>query len=748
MTSVYRAPVFTPSARVATPVPVPALVLSPATRPWALDLPEILSLIGQFLSQRDALSCVLVSRTWHQAFQPILWGHVETANGISPEDIERHAHFIRTLALADLKGLEKVLERCTRLDTLILWPDTFEDEEDEEDDDDEDENEGGEEDGENGVGEVNMSGYGSGGKEVGEESLFGMAEPNTASSSVRHQEHERQQPPPTPHPMEQPEPGSRRKEHVVNEHVHVYKGQLLGKEGDTKVRRDSGVGDDTVGLAHSEANTARLGISEAMPTQQQKNFIQRSHTPLTKLLLRNRNLTRLEVYVERKSPGGSFWRALAASASSPPGSFCPCPRLSAFQSLVNLQVYKHIKPFLQMCTRLESLDLEHCSLRQLDSSYYTTELHFPRMKELKFSRIRDTSLHCQLLIMKQCPELRSLEWRVPRLGFPVEEFCETLREGCWPKLSTLALPDSRLNDSELARILWCTNTADNSNICGNTTNRMGSAAASAVGGLTRFEVRRSDFGAESFRALKERGHLWTLQSLDLYQCQGLDSRMTMEILRGCPLLESFDGHKLFARDILADKRGRRAGVPQQQHDWVCKGMKYLDLHITGFASDPEQDERTHWQVFEQLARLDQLVYLSVGGRNSSLRTATTPYPPTPSPSATATTSSPLSASYISSAVSTRSGGLDLRLRSGLGQLKTLKRLRALRFTGQEQEMTEEDVVWMIENLPDLKVVQGLLHTDPEEQAKLERVLERGKISTWTMYNNEKMMSQRAQNAQK
>ncbi|KAF9355915.1 hypothetical protein BGX26_005962 [Mortierella sp. AD094] len=677
------------------PSPPPLLVR-------ALELPEILSLIGQYLSQRDALSCVLVSRAWHESFQPVLWGHVETANDISPEDIMSHAHYIRSLSLADLNGLEKVLEKCTRLETLILWPDAFENEEDEEDEDDDDERE--DEDEENTKGEevapqANSLALLSAG---GENEPQGSSSSNSGSTTELSQS---PQPPPAPHPVGQQGLGLNATSSYRTDGVTA------------KVRRDSGVGDDTVGvgLVHEGVNWDSLikspsdittieenvellsiqGSSSASPLKTPSFNQTKSQNQLTNLILRNRNITRVEVYVERRSP-----------------------------------VYKHIKPFLQMCTRLESLDLERCSLRQLDASYYAS-LDFLKMKELRFGRIKDTSLQTQLLIMRRCPELMSLEWRVPRLGFPVQEFCEGLRSS-WPKLKSLVLPESRLTDSELAQIVICSGGA----IAVDTTMAMtkakaggrdrkyfsvnSSSGSSSINGtngandkmgLTRFEVRRSDFAHESFRALKERGHFKTLRNLDLYQCPGLASWMIAEILSGCPLLESFDGHQLFAQHIVPVNNGNYWNNNDNNKDtwWVCRGMRYLDLHFTGFTNDPEHDVERQWQVFAQLARLENLVYLSIGGKSARM-------PP------------------VSRSSRFGSGGLDLRLCSGLGQLCTLKKLRMLRFTGLEQQMTEQDIMWMIENLPELRVVQGKLHSNQVEQEKLERLLENNKISAWTMYN--------------
>ncbi|KAF9106248.1 hypothetical protein BGX27_009253 [Mortierella sp. AM989] len=795
-----------------TTTPLPSNLLSPPPSPprlKALELPEILTHIGRFLSQHDALSCVLVSRAWHEAFQPVLWGHIETANDISPEDIASHAHYIKSLSLADLTGLGTVLEKCTRLETLILWPDAFENEEDEEDDDDDDEEQ--DEDGDKVEGETDQA-------DIGQQDGGGNGTTDYFQSTTEMpQLNQLPQPPPplSAHPMDEfmqqdPSTGVASNHHTDGTATSIAMSSWFGTKEGEKVRRDSGVGDDTVGFVHEETDNLNsrgsadtsvelLGIQGArsiLPKEvhEDHKYCRKPQSPLAKLISRNHNLTRVEVYVERKSPGGSFWRSLAGSSTRSSS----CPRLSAFQSLVNLQVYKHIKPFLQMCTRLESLDLERCSLRQLDASYYTS-LTFSRMKELRFGRIKDTSLQTQLLIMRQCPELRSLDWRVTRLGFPVEEFCEALRNS-WPKLKSLVLPESRLTDSELAQILRCsgadTTVAASSSLsiarartrakvavaletrsrshAINNSNCNDSSSSSNNNnnnkGLVRFEVRRSDFANESYRALKGRGHFETLRNLDLYQCPGLASWMIAEILKGCPLLESFDGHQLFARDIVSSSNighsgsgngnGNGNGRGKNKQDdhiewWVCRGMRFLDLHITGLASDPEQDVQRQWQIFAQLARLEELMYLSVGGKSSRTLPSSSPVITTESeasflPAIATTFSSPPSTSLIHSSASSSSsssaqpassnndgvgsGGLDLRLRSGLGQLWRLKKLRMLRFTGSEQQMTEQDVMWMIENLPELKIVQGKMHTNAEEQEKLEMILENHRISAWTMYN--------------
>ncbi|KAF9899833.1 hypothetical protein EC991_008245 [Linnemannia zychae] len=422
-----------------------------------LDIPEILSHLGSFLSQKDARVCVLVSKAWYHAFQPVLWEHVETTSNICPEVMEKHAHHIRSLSLADTQGLESVLLRCTRLRTLVLWPDALEDEEDEDEDEDED-----------------SEGYGSDEEEEGQlfgshalSSLFGDEYAFISWTKVEGRKG----------------PLSCSGSSDSGNDSGIEWVQDRGEENVAvgawewdKVRRDSGIGEDTA--AHAlDAEVALLQIADAAqphahhPTLQlQQHHLQRhqeqqdeqalglsqpKQSLLAELLLRNPGLVHVEVYVERRSPGGSFWRALAATEPGPPSLFPPTkisspatighwtldtvmasktrPRLLSFQSLVNLHVHQHIKPFLQMCTRLESLDLEGCALRQLDDEYYKT-LRFPRLKYIKFGRIKDWGLWSQLLFIRQCHQLQTLHWRVPRLGFPVQGFCDAL-ETDWPNLN-------------------------------------------------------------------------------------------------------------------------------------------------------------------------------------------------------------------------------------------------------------------------------------------------------------------------
>jgi hypothetical protein len=73
------------------------------------------------------------------------------------------------------------------------------------------------------------------------------------------------------------------------------------------------------------------------------------------------------------------------------------------------------------------------------------------------------------------------------------------------------------------------------------------------------------------------------------------------------------------------------------------------------------------------------------------------------------------------------GVLAFRLDCGLGQLATLRELTGLGFypggsTKMMQQLGRDDVEWMTENWPKLKIINGRLNEDIEVEAELEGIL--------------------------
>ncbi|KAF9171114.1 hypothetical protein BGX21_000853 [Mortierella sp. AD011] len=75
------------------------------------------------------------------------------------------------------------------------------------------------------------------------------------------------------------------------------------------------------------------------------------------------------------------------------------------------------------------------------------------------------------------------------------------------------------------------------------------------------------------------------------------------------------------------------------------------------------------------------------------------------------------------------GTLDLRLEKGLSQLGTLKRLKKFQFYDTPQQMSSDEVDWMIETWKYLQLVNGMLNEDYEETDRLrERIYSAGIVA--------------------
>ncbi|KAF9541504.1 hypothetical protein EC957_003002 [Mortierella hygrophila] len=89
----------------------------------ALDLPEIMDLIGHHLSKGTLLNCIQVNRSWHGYFVPILWkSFVFSAYSSQPrppvEALLKYAHHIRQLEFSGLNSPWYMSIGCKNLDFL------------------------------------------------------------------------------------------------------------------------------------------------------------------------------------------------------------------------------------------------------------------------------------------------------------------------------------------------------------------------------------------------------------------------------------------------------------------------------------------------------------------------------------------------------------------------------------------------------------------------------------------------------
>ena len=206
----------------------------------------------------------------------------------------------------------------------------------------------------------------------------------------------------------------------------------------------------------------------------------------------------------------------------------------------------------------------------------------------------------------------------------------------------------------------------------------------------------------------------SLTRLHLNNCGSHTSGPMMKIPSSCPhLVHVRCTGPLDAREILGidrDKATRMTGrtgrtrwigrqyeeqpLPESIHppEWACKNLQILEIAIRGL-------QYTGWQraVLLQLAKLRQLRVLDVDDYTDILRVRS-------------------------------QDGVAFSLMRGLGILSSLTLLERLGFYSLHQEMTKQDIEWMIKTWPRLSSVCGWVHHSDSERIELEKIFKRHGIA--------------------
>ncbi|KAG0052756.1 hypothetical protein BGZ83_002160 [Gryganskiella cystojenkinii] len=172
----------------------------------------------------------------------------------------------------------------------------------------------------------------------------------------------------------------------------------------------------------------------------------------------------------------------------------------------------------------------------------------------------------------------------------------------------------------------------------------------------------------------------SLRILELKDCPGVSSTMAHQLLCHLPNLESFSAPLVQDWDVKLDG----------EHDWVSLGLKKLCLGLDWLEIMSSVTE--NHGLFKQLGRLAALKSLMVTRYRCPV-------------------SKDLLDTYTHSA-----------LRFGQA-LRSLPDLETLDLTDTTQKFMEEDVSWMMDNWPSLKVVTGMLHSDQEMDLVLRTMFE-------------------------
>ncbi|KAG0278346.1 hypothetical protein BGZ95_004219 [Linnemannia exigua] len=209
--------------------------------------------------------------------------------------------------------------------------------------------------------------------------------------------------------------------------------------------------------------------------------------------------------------------------------------------------------------------------------YYTPkfpeDLVFQEMRYLDICHATGMSMDLQLTWLSRCPNLISFRWESWTGQVNIDKLCDVLSGGSCPNLTALHLIVT-LTDAEVAMVL------------------------DAAPRIEKLSLPRTGFGALSLIALRK--HFSTLRDINLQFCSKVTSPMVQEILHTCANLQSISAEVLNHSDLI-------------QQPWACRGLQMFDVGIDVVidGDDSEAPMSKHKEVYERLAQLTELNYLSI-----------------------------------------------------------------------------------------------------------------------------------------
>lgn len=386
-------------------------------------------------------------------------------------------------------------------------------------------------------------------------------------------------------------------------------------------------------------------------------------TEQTQLVRLNPTTRTLVVTDLPATPDTEFWKTIHSCWFSPQILHATGPVASTEEAA---------NAFWRACTRFAELTLLRLTV---EYSPILSTLTFPRVRHLNLettSRVQSRCLRPQdhLILMKACPQLKHLTWNTSVVLLPstsdfLWEFRQAIEQNHWPSLDSLdfCYLYSKPGGKELALLLQ------------DFPNR-----------LTALRLENCQFNMRSLRLLKDR-KFESLRILKLLSGCGVTSKMTLEILTSCPNIEVFRSTHIFVGDV----------DPSQP--WVCKRLRSLTVCFIHKESTPNRAALDQ-NVYTQLAKMTDLTRLDLGQYSMGYTTSDSEF-------------------HLMDAMNT----LDLRLKAGLGQLSTLRKLRFFGFAFSFQVTGEAELSWMMEHWKELRTLVGQL--DGVERSALRAMEARG-----------------------
>jgi hypothetical protein len=235
--------------------------------------------------------------------------------------------------------------------------------------------------------------------------------------------------------------------------------------------------------------------------------------------------------------------------------------------------------FWRVCSLLETLDLQDM---YIDPP--TTPPETPwKVKDLTMVSILWMTSSVQLSLIRQCPELRRLQWCPRLVALNVRMFIPNMMRSTWPMLEDLQWENAEVSDQALSRII------------GNMQRVTGFCAATTY------------FNVQSMSAL--RNHFHCLRRLNITGILGdvddnIFNEFTIEVLKSCPQLESLKARAISA-DCLMDNA-----------PWACEiTLRILEVSFE-IKPGPDGDASQQEAVMERLSRLVNLERLDVSNNRN------------------------------------------------------------------------------------------------------------------------------------
>ncbi|KAF9125779.1 hypothetical protein BGW39_007144 [Mortierella sp. 14UC] len=191
-------------------------------------------------------------------------------------------------------------------------------------------------------------------------------------------------------------------------------------------------------------------------------------------------------------------------------------------------------------------------------------------------------------------------------------------------------------------------------------------------------------------------HNLSLNQIRLRGCPSATSAMIQGLLESCPNLTTLTANVLSIDSI---SRGR---------SWICRNLVEFQVYLDLAPSDPYQHyPETPTSAGDKTPKSQHLAYTRLATLPSLERLLITRIP------ARGINVRPEHLTLDS---------LNLRLSCGLGTLSTLKQLKVLNFVDVEQWLDKESVEWMIASWPKLNCVQGTLAPSLDQNSALATIL--------------------------